>query len=224
MTFSMWMLLIGTGVAQADHHESPEATRDAVQLAEPLAEAPASTAAYAASPTAYVHQDNQGQQLIYRGEPYLVRGMNWGYMPIGQNYSYDFWGQPDAFIEEVLHREMTLLRAMGVNSIRQYDVIPPRWVSWIYENYGISARLTYNWRDTFLSNNSRGASRNPVFVNAYDQVDLNVSYDITDAISVSFEAINLTGSNVETFARTSNQPWFIVDGRPRYYAGARFRF
>ena len=97
-------------------------------------------------------------------------------------------------------------------------------LSAIYENYGISARLTYNWRDTFLSNNSRGASRNLVFVNAYEQIDLNVSYDITDALSVSFEAINLTGSNVETFARTTNQPWFIVDGRPRYYAGARFRF
>ena len=97
-------------------------------------------------------------------------------------------------------------------------------LSAIYEKYGLSARLTYNWRDTFLSNNSRGSSRNPVFVNAYDQVDLNVSYDSTDAISVSFEAINLTGSNYETFARTKNQPWFIVDSRPRYYAGARFRF
>ena len=37
-------------------------------------------------------------------------------------------------------------------------------------------------------------------------------------------AENLTGSNYETFARTRNQPWFIVDSRPRYYAGARFRF
>jgi TonB-dependent receptor len=96
--------------------------------------------------------------------------------------------------------------------------------SLIYENYGFSARLTYNWRDTFLSNNSRGSSRNPVFVDSYDQLDLNVSYDITENIAVSFEAINLTGSNVKTFARTENQPWFIVEGQPRYYVGARFRF
>ena len=96
--------------------------------------------------------------------------------------------------------------------------------SLIYENFGLSARLTYNWRDTFLANNSRGSSRNPVFVDAYDQLDLNVSYDVTEDVSVSFEGINLTGSNVKTYARTENQPWFIVDGRPRYYVGARLRF
>lgn len=96
--------------------------------------------------------------------------------------------------------------------------------SLIYENYGFSARLTYNWRDTFLTNNSRGSSRNPVFVESYDQLDLNVSYDVTENIALSFEAINLTGSNTKTFARTENQPWFIVEGRPRYYVGARFRF
>ena len=96
--------------------------------------------------------------------------------------------------------------------------------SLIYENYGISARLTYNWRDTFLANNSRGSSRNPVFVDAYDQVDVNVSYDINDMFAISFEAINITGSNVKTYARTENQPWFIVEGRPRYYLGARVRF
>ncbi|MFB0612263.1 TonB-dependent receptor [Aurantiacibacter poecillastricola] len=96
--------------------------------------------------------------------------------------------------------------------------------SLIFEKYGLSTRLTYNWRDTFLSNNSRGSSRNPVFVDTYDQFDLNVSYDITDNVVVSFEAINLTGSNVKTYARTENQPWFIVEGRPRYYLGARLRF
>jgi TonB-dependent receptor len=96
--------------------------------------------------------------------------------------------------------------------------------SLIYENYGLSARLTYNWRGTYLSNNSRGSSRNPVFVKDYDQLDLNISYDLNDHISFSFEGINLTKSNVETFARTENQPWFIVEGDRRFYLGARYKF
>jgi TonB-dependent receptor len=94
----------------------------------------------------------------------------------------------------------------------------------IFEKFGFSARLAWNWRGTFLSNNSRGGSRNPVFVKSYDQLDLNLSYDINDHISLSFEGINLTKSNVETFARTQNEPWFIVEGDRRFYLGARFRF
>ena len=97
-------------------------------------------------------------------------------------------------------------------------------VTLIYENYGFSARLAYNWRGTFLTNNSRGGSRNPVFVDSYDQLDLNLSYDLNDHISFSFEGINLTKSNTETFARTENQPWFIVEGNRRFYFGARYKF
>jgi TonB-dependent receptor len=97
-------------------------------------------------------------------------------------------------------------------------------VTLIYENYGFSARLAWNWRDTYLSNNSRGGSRNPVFVDEYDQLDLNISYDLNDSISFSFEGINLTKSNVKTYARTPNQPWFIVEGDQRFYLGARYRF
>src|SRR5690606_39437635 len=60
-------------------------------------------------------------------------------------------------------------------------------VTLIYENYGSSARLAWNWRGTFLSNNSRGSCRNPVFDDEYEQLDLNVSYDVTDNLSLSLE-------------------------------------
>jgi hypothetical protein len=84
-----------------------------------------------------VVKDDAGYRLFADGEPMMVLGMNWGYMPIGQNYSYDFWGQPDDFIEAALRKEMGLLRSMGVNAIRQYPGIPSRWVEWIYDSYGI---------------------------------------------------------------------------------------
>jgi beta-galactosidase len=84
-----------------------------------------------------VRTDASGQVLLVDGAPFLVRGMNWDYIPVGSNYRYDLWGQEDGFIEAVLHRELPLLQAMGVNTLRLYDSIPPRWVQWIYERYGI---------------------------------------------------------------------------------------
>ncbi len=63
-----------------------------------------------------------------------------------------------------------------------------------------------------------------MFVKDYDQLDFNLSYDLNDHVSFSFEGINLTKSNMETFARTENQPWFIVEGNRRFYLGARYKF
>jgi beta-galactosidase len=100
-----------------------------------------SSVASAAPTEVEIRRDDGGFQLLVDGEPTFLRGMNWGYVPIGTNYSYDFWSNDDAFIEAALREEMGLLRAMGGNSIRQYPGIPPKWVTWIYENYGISTMI-----------------------------------------------------------------------------------
>ncbi len=84
-----------------------------------------------------VVNDESGSRLLIDGEPMMVYGMNWGYMPIGQNYSYDFWGKPDDFIKAALSKEMSLMQAMGVNVIRHYAGMPPRWIQYVYETYGI---------------------------------------------------------------------------------------
>jgi hypothetical protein len=84
-----------------------------------------------------VAADAAGTKLQVDGKDFMVFGMNWDYCPIGQNYMYNLWNQPDDFIEAALGREMPLLRGMGVNAIRVYAGIPPRWVRYIYERYGI---------------------------------------------------------------------------------------
>lgn len=88
-----------------------------------------------------VLSEQAGFKLQVDGEDYFVRGVNWSYIPVGENYSYDFWGKSDAFIEEALNYEMGLLKRGGVNSIRVYANIPPRWVEWIYDNYGITCMV-----------------------------------------------------------------------------------
>ena len=95
-------------------------------------------------PEIKVVNDKDGSRLLVDGEEFMVLGMNWGYMPIGQNYTYDFWGKSDEFIIAALAKEMSLLKGMGVNVIRQYVGIPPRWVEYIYDTYGIWTVLNHS--------------------------------------------------------------------------------
>lgn len=90
-----------------------------------------------------VVSDAAGSRLQVDGRDFMVLGMNWDYFPIGTNYAYNFWGQPDDFIKTALDREMSLLKSMGVNAIRQYAGVPPKWVRYIYETYGIFTVLNH---------------------------------------------------------------------------------
>jgi len=95
----------------------------------------------------------------------------------------------------------------------------------IYENYGFSARLAFNWREEFLSTNNRGGGfNNPVFVEDFGQLDLNVSYDVTENISLSAEAINLTEESIRTYARSVPQLWNAQEFGRRFLVGARYKF
>ncbi len=101
-------------------------------------------ASSAAAQVARVVSDDAGMRLQVDGRDFMVLGMNWDYFPIGQNYAYSLWTQPDDVIEAALAREMPLLKSMGVNTIRQYTGVPPRWVQHIYERYGIWTVLNHS--------------------------------------------------------------------------------
>ena len=87
--------------------------------------------------------DAGGLRLQVEGRDFMVYGMNWDYVPIGQNYSYSLWTQPDDVIEAALGREMPLLKRMGVNAIRVYVGIPARWIKYIYQRWGIYTVLNH---------------------------------------------------------------------------------
>lgn len=94
-------------------------------------------------PTIAIVSDASGARLQVDGRDFMIFGMNWDYVPIGENYLYNLWSQPDEVIEAVLAREMPLLKDMGITVIRQYVGIPPRWVQYIYEHYGIFTILNH---------------------------------------------------------------------------------
>lgn len=93
----------------------------------------------------------------------------------------------------------------------------------IYENYGVEARLAYNWRDEFLGRTNWG-SRNPGYTEAHKQIDMNVTYHITDDLDVSLEGINITGEDRREHARNKNMMIGLDDLGARYQVGARYRF
>ncbi|MEL6183750.1 MAG: glycoside hydrolase family 2 TIM barrel-domain containing protein [Myxococcota bacterium] len=88
-------------------------------------------------------KDADGWRLMVDGEPFMVLGMNWDYFPVGTNYSYNFWDQPDAFIKKALDYEMGLMREMGGNSVRVYVGIPKKWITYMYEEHGIWTILNH---------------------------------------------------------------------------------
>jgi len=89
--------------------------------------------------------NEQGSRLVVNGEDFIINGMNWDYYPIGTNFSYSLWEQPDVIIKEALDAEMTLLNNMGVNTIRVYVGIQPKWITYIYEKYGIYTMLNHSF-------------------------------------------------------------------------------
>lgn len=87
----------------------------------------------------------EGMKLVVNGNDLFINGMNWDYSPIGTNYSYSLWKQPDDIIRAALDAEMPLLKNMGVNVVRQYTGVPARWIKYIYEKYGIYTMLNHSF-------------------------------------------------------------------------------
>ncbi len=93
-----------------------------------------------------VKKDALGMKLQVNGEDFFINGMNWDYIPIGTNtVNANFWNKSDDIIKEGLDTEMSLLKNMGVNAIRQYTGVPAKWIQYIYENYGIYTMLNHSF-------------------------------------------------------------------------------
>ncbi len=93
-----------------------------------------------------VSSNADGDKLLVDGQPFMINGMNWDYIPIGTNtVNAQFWEKPDDIIKAGLDHEMLLLQNMGVNVIRQYTGVPARWIKYIYENYGIYTMLNHSF-------------------------------------------------------------------------------
>ncbi len=93
-----------------------------------------------------------------------------------------------------------------------------------YDKHGVQVRLSYNWRDEFLFTTATGTGANPGYTEAYQQVDLNASYDLTDNLTIFAEGINITDEYSRNHARSEIMATHLSVGGPRYALGARYTF
>jgi TonB-dependent receptor len=103
----------------------------------------------------------------------------------------------------------------------------------IYEKYGISARLAYNWRSAYVdSYNSGGSQGGTIKVKPIQQLDFSGSYSPIEWLTLTFDATNLldrtyhdrfTGTSVTT-GTSSNVPRDTRTYDRTFEFGARFKF
>lgn len=94
-----------------------------------------------------------------------------------------------------------------------------------YDKDGLQVRIAYNWRDDFLSGVVGGnGQQEPAYTEAYGQLDLSVNYALTEALTVSFEGINVTESDRRVHARGEDMIIYAGEQSARYAVGLRYTF
>ena len=93
-----------------------------------------------------------------------------------------------------------------------------------YEDKSFSVRFAYNWRDEYELGEGgtfSGAARS---VKERGQLDASVSWNVTDKLTLSLEAFNLTQEPLEEFEGNSNRPRRTDYDGSTFILGARYVF
>lgn len=96
----------------------------------------------------------------------------------------------------------------------------------MYEKYGVSARLAYNWRSKYLLTTSAANINRPVWSEDYGQLDGSVFYNVTKNIKVGVQGTNLLNSktflDVGGADRHPRYSWNITDRRFAFIVRGQF--
>jgi iron complex outermembrane receptor protein len=98
-------------------------------------------------------------------------------------------------------------------------------ITLFYEKDAFQARVALNNRETFMQEavSSLGGTE-PLFTETYTQVDMSVSYDINETVTVFFEGINITEEELTRRGRLSEHFVQQVNDGARYAVGVRANF
>ncbi|TPE62716.1 TonB-dependent receptor [Sandaracinobacter neustonicus] len=96
----------------------------------------------------------------------------------------------------------------------------------MYEKFGVSARLAYNWRSKYLLTTSAANLNAPVWFEDYGQLDGSFIYSINDNIKVGVQGTNLLNSRtylqIGNVGLTPRYSWTDTDRRIAFLVRTRF--
>ena len=90
-----------------------------------------------------------------------------------------------------------------------------------FENDRLSARLGYTYRSKFFVTFDRAT---PLNQKALKSLDGQVSVNLTENFTLTFDAVNITNEKIEQYSGGAFRPRAIYDNGRQYYAGVRFKF
>jgi TonB-dependent receptor len=91
-----------------------------------------------------------------------------------------------------------------------------------YEKYGLSARVSYQWRSDWLD--SLGGFGSGESRKSYGNLDVSLRYQLNDALTLFMDAANLTNEKYIAYQDTLEQPTEVEQIGSRYLFGVRFNF
>ncbi len=104
--------------------------------ADKIEQSPADAAGYNGHVVRII-KDSKGFKLNVDGKDMVIKGVVWGNSVPGKDYRWSMFDQSYEYIKNVLDTDMKLLKEMGVNCIRTFEGLPPRWAKYIYEKWGM---------------------------------------------------------------------------------------
>jgi TonB-dependent receptor len=96
----------------------------------------------------------------------------------------------------------------------------------MYEKYGISARLAYNYRGKFIDSFNPGGVQTPAYnvIKSQNHLDFSLAYDLTRSITLTADATNLTKERAYEYLGTPLLPQSVRLEDRTFSLGVRAKF
>jgi iron complex outermembrane receptor protein len=161
--------------------------------------------------TGSYYNNKRGTQTVYQiTSPYNTSGKNKG---VELSYQQPLWTNYGVLVNYTYADGKLDDGGELLNSSKDtYNV------TGYFENERFSARLAYNYRSAYKAGVDRGASQH---VDSMPSLAASVNVKLTEQLTLSFDALNLTNETIKMYAENKDRPRAFYSNGRTFYVGLR---